>query len=172
MLEFIIEYRDDAQHAVSLALGLAAWRWGGNPERAVAIVFVSLFTLPNMIIPHVMGSAFLFIQGGMFYAAVDIVAAIAFTAIALNANRNYTLWIAGFQLVATSAHGVRIVIDAVTPMAHAVMVIGPSYFQLLILAIGLWRHVKREKRFGEYRDWRISHAEVDFASMAKRRTDP
>ncbi|MDJ0642103.1 MAG: hypothetical protein QNJ15_04745 [Erythrobacter sp.] len=171
-MDFILQYRDEAQHAFSIALALAAWRWGGNPERIVAIVFVVLFTLPNRMIPLFTGSAFLFVEGGMFYAAVDVIAAIAFTAVALNANRNYTLWIAGFQLVAASAHGVRYVTDAVTDLAHAVMVIGPSYFQLMIMTVGLIRHIKRKNRYGEYRDWRISHSDIDFSTLARKRTDP
>ncbi|MFL0355640.1 hypothetical protein ACI5KX_04095 [Erythrobacter sp. GH1-10] len=156
MLELIVEYRDDAQHIASILLGLAMWRWGGAPEKIVALTFVVLFTLPNMITGFVSGGALLFIEGGTFYAGIDVVAAVIFVAVALNANRNYTLWIAGFQLVATFSHAVRFMVDVVSPLAHAMMVIGPSYFQLILMTAGLVRHIRREKRHGSYRDWRIT----------------
>lgn len=142
-------------------------RWGAGPERAVAVVFIGLFTVPAILFELLDGRILLFSGGGLMYASVDIVAAIAFIVIALNANRNYTLWIAGFQLVAMSAHGVRYVTDAVTPLAHAVMVIGPSYFQLVLMAVGLIRHVKRRRRFGDYRDWRMVRPELDLSALRK-----
>lgn len=156
MFQLVVEYRDEAQHIASLLLALAMWKWGGVPDRMLALTFVSLFTLPNMIIGFVSGGALFFIEGGTLYAAIDILAAFIFVGIALNANRNYTLWIAGFQLVAAVSHAVRFMVDVVTPLAHAMMVIGPSYFQLILMAVGLIRHVRRKKRYGEYRDWRIS----------------
>ncbi|QUL37802.1 hypothetical protein [Erythrobacter sp. JK5] len=166
MFELFVEYRDVAQWLISIVLGFAMFRWGSAPERFVAAVFVGLFTLPIIVFEVILGIPLLYAAGGLYYASIDIVAAIAFTVIAVNANRNYTLWIAGFQLVAMSAHGVRFVTEAVTPLAHAVMVIGPSYFQLALMAVGLFRHVSRSKRYGEYRDWRVPRREIKLAMVA------
>ncbi|MDA9918626.1 hypothetical protein N9D37_01945, partial [Erythrobacter sp.] len=90
-----------------------------------------------------------------FYIAIDIIACVAFVLIALNANRNYPLWLAGFQVVALAAHMVRGLVDSVSPLAYAILVIGPSYFQLILMLVGLIRHIRREKKHGEYRDWRV-----------------
>ncbi|MBD2840805.1 hypothetical protein [Erythrobacter rubeus] len=155
MLEVIFENRALAQQFVSILLGLAMLRWGGAPERAVACVFVGLLILPIVVIEAITGDALIFAGGGVYFATMDTVTAIAFTMIALYANRNYTLWIAGFQVVAASAHAVRFAVDVVTPLAHAVLVIGPSYFQIILMALGLFRHIRRKKLYGEYRDWRV-----------------
>jgi hypothetical protein len=165
--EAFVEYRALFQHIVSLLLLAAMLRWGAAPERSVAVTFVGLFVLPILILEPLVGRALILVDGGLYYAAIDIVAAIAFIVIALNANRNYALWLAGFQLVAVSAHGVRYVTDAVSPIAHATMVIAPSYLQLLFMAIGLIRHVQREKRYGKYRDWRAPRREIDFAALTR-----
>lgn len=167
MFDLLIEHRAIAQHIASVFLMLAMLRWGGAPERAVVLVFVVLFTLPVVIFQLFAGYALFFAAGGVFYASVDIIAATAFILIALNANRNYTLWLAGFQVVAASAHAVRYLVEVVTPLAHAIMVIGPGYFQLILMLIGLVRHIRRQNRYGEYRDWRIP-----LASLFKRRPIP
>lgn len=88
------------------------------------------------------------------FTGIDMLAAVLFTGIALNANRNYPLWIAGFQLVAVGAHIVKALVDGVSPLAVAVLVIGPSYFQILLLMGGFVRHAQRQRRFGRYREWR------------------
>jgi cytochrome c biogenesis protein CcdA len=91
-----------------------------------------------------------------FYVLLDLAAAALFITVALNANRNYPLWIAGFQLVALGAHVVKAVPDTSSTLGIAILVIGPSYFQLLLLLGGFIRHRRRERRFGPYREWRTS----------------
>ncbi|MBV7266064.1 hypothetical protein [Erythrobacter ani] len=155
MFELILEYRVEAQRVVSVLILLAALRWGGAPERAAAATFVLFFTLPLTAFEFFAGGPLIFSGIRIVYVALDIFALTAFLAIALNANRNYPLIIAGFQVVALVAHLVRGIVDTVSPLAYAVLVIGPSYFQLVLLACGLALHVRRRKRFGPYRDWRV-----------------
>ncbi|WP_051221094.1 hypothetical protein [Erythrobacter cryptus] len=155
MLEWLSLYRADAQYIASFALGLAVLRFGAGPERAAGLVFVGLLIVPAML-TRLTGQdiALLFGNLAWLYTLFDIVAAAAFIAIALKANRSYTLWLAGFQLVALSAHVVRGLVDAVSPLAYAILAIGPSYGQLLVLAGGLLFHCLRLRRYGPYRDWR------------------
>ncbi|MEL6530625.1 MAG: hypothetical protein AAFQ27_11735 [Pseudomonadota bacterium] len=169
MLDLLIEYRDEAQRVVSLLLGLAMLRWGGAPERAIALVFLGIITVPVIATGFLVSESLILSDLGVLYAALDIIAAIAFVIIALNANRNYPLWIAGFQLVAAAAHLVRGFIDSITPIAYAVMVIGPSYFQLMLMAAGLYRHIQRKKHYGEYRSWRPSPNKIALPSAPEGR---
>lgn len=155
-VEFLNAYRASAQHIVSLLLAAAIWRWGGGPERWLISVFLGTMVLP-IYAARVLGQDALAVGAfSGFYAPLDVIAAALFVTIALQANRNYPLWIAGFQLVALGAHVVEWVFVSATPLAIAILVIGPSYCQLLLLIGGFVRHVLRERRFGPYRGWRAT----------------
>lgn len=173
MLELLNLYRADAQYVVSLALGLAVLRYGGGPERAVGLVLVGIVVMPAMVARLTgLTNAMLFGDLAWIYVLLDAIAAVAFIAIALKANRAYPLWVAGFQLVSMSAHLVRRLVDTVSPLAYAVLAIGPSYGQLLLLLGGLIFHILRRRRHGPYRDWRLSPPLPGWNALADRRREP
>ncbi|MFL0670495.1 MAG: hypothetical protein ACJLS3_03395 [Erythrobacter sp.] len=157
ILEFLNAYRFDLQYIASILLGLAMWRWGGGPERGMAILFTGIMMAPAALFRIYAQRIMLFGDFATVYVAIDVVVLVGFMAIALNANRTYPLWVAGFQLVAVGSHIVRGLVDAVSPIAYAVLAIGPSYCQLAVLLAGLLRHRRRVRRFGAYRDWRDGH---------------
>lgn len=156
LLAFFNAYRASAQHLAAFLLAGAAWRWGGAPERWLSAAFLATMVLPIYVlrwlypIPTMDGPVL------QFRLLFDGIATVVFVGIALRANRNYPLWIAGFQLVALGAYMVKVVAEGVSQMALAILIIGPSYCQLLLLIAGLLRHVRRERRFGAYRAWRIT----------------
>ncbi len=154
--EFFNAYRASAQHVASLLLAAAVWRWGGAPERWIMGIFLATMVVPIYAARLFGLSAYEHGPAASTAFLIDLVAAVLFVAIALNANRNYPLWIAGFQLVAVGAHLVGAMVESVSPLAIAVLVIGPSYFQLLLLFAGFVRHTLRERRFGRYREWRVA----------------
>jgi hypothetical protein len=156
-LELFNAYRAPAQHLTSVLLAAAIWRWGGSPERWLIGIFVATMVLPIYIHQWLGGGgAFEVGPHAAFATLLDIVAAALFVGVALNANRNYPLWIAGFQLVAVGAHLVQALVGSVSPVAVAILVIGPSYCQLLLLFAGFVRHMLRQRRFGQYREWRVT----------------
>lgn len=156
MIELLNDYRVPAHHLTSLVLAVAIWRWGGGPERWLIAVFITTMVAPMYLVYWFgIGAAETSAFAGA-YVALDLLAAGLFVLIALNANRNYPLWVAGFQLVAVVAHLVKALIDSISPLAYAVLVIGPSYCQLLVLLGGFVRHRLRERRFGPYREWRVA----------------
>ena len=157
ILDFLNAYRADLQYIASFVLGLAMWRWGAGPERGMAILFAGVLILPAVLFRFFLNGALLFSSYGLVYVALDVIALLGFAAIALNANRNYPLWVAGFQIVAVGSHVVRGMVDSVSPIAYMVLVVGPSYCQLVLLAAGLLRHRARQARFGPYREWRSGH---------------
>lgn len=149
-------YRSLAQQMVSFALAAAIWRWGGGPERWMIGIFITTMVLPVYVIWALGLQA---VENGPYAPLVflvDAIAAALYIAIALHANRNYPLWVAGFQVVSVVAHMAKVMVDSVSPLAFAVLVIGPSYGQLLAIAGGFIRHVLRERRFGLYREWRLT----------------
>ena len=154
MLELFNTYRGDAQHIISVLMALAIWRWGAAPERWLIGLFVATMVFPVRLFDWFdLGNVAL---GPHAWAcvALDIAAGIGFVAVALNANRNYPLWVAGFQLVAISAHAVKVLIDAVSPLAYLILASGPSYCQLVLIFGGFVRHRMRLSTFGPYRAWR------------------
>lgn len=156
MLELLAsEYRILAQDILALTLCLLALIWGGGPERAVAATWLIVFELANWIHEWVLGLGIRLTDVDVFLAAMDAIAGVLWITIALYANRNYTLWIAGMQLLAMTAHLARGLVEAVSPIAYLVMVVAPGWFQLVLLGVGLTRHVLRKRKYGPYRDWRI-----------------
>lgn len=155
-LEFFNSYRVTLQHLASLLLAAAIWRWGGGPERWLMVIFLASMVLPVYPIRWLRESSGDASEHLQVWLIIDVIATGLFIAIALNANRNYPLWIAGFQLVALVAHAVEAMVDAVSSLALAVLMIGPSYCILLVLTGGFVRHLLRERRFGPYREWRLT----------------
>ena len=157
ILEFLNTYRADLQYAASLLVGLALWRGGGGPERSLAILFTGVIMAPAIIFRLTASGTMIFGVFAPLYAVLDVIALVGFVLVALNANRNYPLWIAGLQIVAVGAHLVKGLVDGVSPIAYVVLAVGPSYCQLALLVAGLLRHRARLRRFGPYRDWRPGH---------------
>jgi hypothetical protein len=156
-LEIFNAYRAPAQHLASVLLAAAIWRWGGSPERWLIGIFICTMVLPVWVLRWLGYSGALEVgPTAVIVMLIDLCAAILFVGVALRANRNYPLWIAGFQLVALGAHMVNMITDSVSPLAIALLAIGPSYCQLLLLLAGFVRHTRRERRFGHYRAWRIA----------------
>lgn len=156
LVEFLNTYRAPAQHFVAILLAAAMWRWGGAPERWLGAVFVATMVATVYVLNSLFPARKLDDPWFMYRMMVDVVAAVTFIAIALKANRNYPLWIAGFQLVSLGAYLVKAVAPDVSQLALVILIIGPSYCQLLVLFGGFVRHLRRERRFGPYRDWRIT----------------
>lgn len=154
MLDLFNAYRGDVQHIASVFLALAIWRLGGAPERWLIAIFVATMVIPVRAFEWLHMGQIAFGTYAWAYVALDIVAGIGFVAVALNANRNYPLWVAGFQLVAISAHAVKVLVDTVSPLAYLILASGPSYCQLALILGGFVRHRMRLRTFGPYRAWR------------------
>lgn len=137
-----------------IVTSLAIWK-GDGPEKSVAVVILVMF-LAGRIYPAWTGVGITLVSVDYFSAALDAVVAVALVAIALYANRMYTLWIAGLQIIAVSAHLARGVIDAMTPIAYVILFVLPSYFQIIALGMGLLAHRRRLKAYGPYKAWRNS----------------
>ncbi|GGD99560.1 hypothetical protein GCM10011515_19240 [Tsuneonella deserti] len=136
------------------ALALAAWRWGAGPERITAGILV-WFQAADGVNHAVLDISRSFaINTG--HVVIDLVGAAVAIAVALYANRIYTLWFAAFQLLAVFAHLAREMASQVAPLAYGLLYTGPSYFQILLLAGGIWLHRRRVRRHGPYRSWRGS----------------
>lgn len=140
------------QIAAIACLVLAACRWGAGPERILAGVLV-WFQAADAV-NHALVAAERGYTVDTGHIVIDAVAAAIALAVALYANRIYALWFAAFQLIAMFAHLAREIAAGVAPLAYGILFTGPSYFQIALLAGGIWFHRRRVRRFGPYRSWR------------------
>lgn len=158
MLELLAsEYRIVAQDILAVTLCLAALALGGGPERAVALTWLVVFQLGDWAYDLMVETSPALAEVYPFPVPIDVCAGLMLIGIALYANRNYTLFIAGMQVLAVTAHFVRSVFEAVSPVTFNAMVVAPGWLMLIFFGIGLTRHILRKRKFGAYRDWRIPH---------------
>ena len=156
MLElFASEYRPLVQDALAYSICLAAFIWGAGPERAIAAVWLIFFEVTGLLYDGLVEPAYQLETIDLFLATTDVCVGLLWIVIAVHANRNYPLFMAALQLLVVSAHVARGLIEAIAPIAYAVMVIAPGWRQLLLLATGRARHLRRKRRYGAYRDWRV-----------------
>lgn len=134
---------------------VAAFKVGDEPERIVAAALMGMliFSGINLIL---FDHSPLSTNIDLGFFIIDGLTAAVLIAVALKANRIYTLWMAGFQIIALLAHFARGLTEAISPIAYVILVVGPSYFQIIILTFGIWLHHRRVRRHGTYRPWRTS----------------
>ncbi len=167
MIELIqaAEVRNLVQDILVLLLVFVAICWGRWPERLAIATWIFCFEIPTLIYREFLGFEVLLTGVDPYMAGKDIAAAAAWITLALFANRNYTLWVAGVQLLAFGAHVAQAMIEAISPIGFTVLVVAPGWLQLIILAVGFTRHILRKRKYGAYRDWRISRAPISFEAF-------
>lgn len=162
--DFIGAHLADIQNIIFVSLLFALWRWGGGPERGLAIVFCSTIVAPSLVFQTLSDGIADLGAFSLFFGLADTAALAGLILVALNANRIYPLLITAFQVVAVSAHLVKGTVDQVSPGAHMVLAAAPGFCQVALLLAGLVQHRIRLSRFGSYRDWRFGH---DLRRVAK-----
>lgn len=169
MLELLAsEYRLVAQNLLAFSLIVIAFIWGGGPERAVAATWLIVFEIIGRI-RRLLVEDLQLADVDFYLATADLVAGACWITIALYANRNYTLWIAGLQILAMLAHFARGIAESISPIGYLTMVVAPGWFQLFFLGGGLIFHLRRVRRFGSYRDWRVGSFPDIWQSALSRR---
>lgn len=155
MLNAIWEAKVTYQEIVLLGLvALAAWR-GAAPERSVAGIFVWLFVsdrLYHLLVPsgwHGTGV-------DLGHLAIDLSATGMAWVLALKANRVYPLCFGALQLAALIAHLSVGLNPSLKLGTYGIVMIAPSYLQMVVFALGLAFHYRRQAKFGPYPSWRES----------------
>lgn len=132
-----------------LTAGFALFK-GGRPERLVALLFL-LGTACSMAFRVPYETRFGMINLEVWI--VDLAMLISLTAIALYAERFWTIWMSSFQLVQVISHLPELLIPKLLPSVHILIISLWAYPMFALLLIGTWRHVKRESVFGKERSW-------------------
>jgi hypothetical protein len=127
-----------------------AWRKGGAPERAVALILL-VGTFLTALAASLPAVSYDTVEIGILL--VDIVAFLALFGVALFAERFWPMCIAGLQLVGLAGHLAMSTQPGLLPWAYAFILSIWSYPMLALLALGTWRHVHRQRRDGAEPDW-------------------
>ena len=125
------------------AVAILAWRRGGQPERQAATVLVAMLLINAAYLVFDGGADY--VDVGTFHVFNDGWALAAILAIALTADRFWTLWLAALQVIAALAHFVRMADVTVHPMVYAIMIRAPYWCQIGVLAWGTWNFDRRRK---------------------------
>lgn len=160
MFDFIFQNRATIQYVAIAFLLVSCLIWGRGPERLAAVV-LSAMPLLAIVYYYGLGSQLHLTRTDVYNAIIQIVFAIALIAIALCANRIYTLWMAAFQVVVVMVHLVRNLLPTTAETAYFILSVAPSYGLVASLALGLGFHIVRERRFGPYRSWRTKLPKID-----------
>lgn len=135
----------DIQIVLLLTVFAAAVRWAGWPERAAALVALGSHALDRYYHWGIGGQGS-YQQVDLGHLAIDIYLLAGLLAIALRADRQWTLWAAGAQIVALLSHPVRLVSGEVAELAYAVMIRAPSWLQIALLYAGVAFVALRRRR--------------------------
>ena len=150
MLPVLSQYSVAIFFALSLfTIGWAGWR-GGAPEKATAaamgylvIVQASAYAIKQ---PR-------YLEVDEISLLVDLCMVVCLFCIALFANRMWPLYAAAMQLLALFFHTSRAIAPDVVGYAYSLLKSGPTGMVTLILLFGTIFHQRRQKRYGDYRQW-------------------
>ena len=126
---------------------------GGPPERIGAAIFASAYIL-SLIAAASGGARYDWVEVGVF--AVDVGMLLALLALALVANRFWTLWVAALQIIGTAGHAVKLADPELMRSGYAIALALWSYPMWLLLVLGTWNHRRRLARNGVDPSWSTS----------------
>lgn len=127
----------------------ALWR-GGAPERIAAIIFICGY-IATVAFQSPMKNRFHDLELGVFI--VDGAVLVALVIVAIFANRYWTIWVAGFQIIQTLSHLPRLLVPDILPQAYGEMISFWGYPMVVILMAGTYRHQGRLKQKGTDVPW-------------------
>lgn len=126
---------------------------GGEPEKAAMLSQLAAAVLTIAAI-HVLPHSATFGSFALALGLVDLGLLVALTAIALRANRLWTIVLAGLQLSTMVVHLSKVLFPALPAASYGIFAQFWAWPMLLTTAVGTYRHAMRVRRFGAERDWK------------------
>jgi hypothetical protein len=133
------------------SVSLYAMFRGGSPERSATAAYFSVWVFDKLIHLSVPVE---YAEMDPWYFLLDLIAWIAFLAIALRAKRFWPLWIVAVQTISMVAHMAKLMDVSIVPRAYYIMQVASSYPILISFAIGTYCHQRRLKANGTDPAWR------------------
>jgi hypothetical protein len=111
--------------------------WQGRRDERIAATVCLLGSIGSSFVLSPWRMRYSNVEFGL--AAIDIIALVIFTAVALRSTRFWPLWVAGLQLTTSVAHLMKAVELDLMPQAYAAALRFWIYPILLIIVVGTWR---------------------------------
>lgn len=122
-----------------------AFARGGRPERQIAATLCAMAAL-DLGFHSVTGAAGEYGKVDAFHTLNDLWALAAMLAVALRADRFWTLWVAAFQLIAALSHLVRFLDVEMLRIVYAIIIRAPFWMQIMLVGLGTWGTARRSRR--------------------------
>lgn len=146
------------QVLIPLVVFLTGCGWcysrGGPPERIAAAIIV-VWVVADVLY-HLLFGPSGFKEVDPVHVVLDGGELVAIVWVALHANRMWPLWAAAAQLICVCGHLVAYLNEGGMRRAYWALTQLPPYIQLLALLLGAFAHVRRKRRLGAYRSWRLA----------------
>jgi hypothetical protein len=131
---------------------LYALKRGGGPERAAALVFISM-TISDPFVHALTPHNYAKLDPGHFI--IDFLGWCALLIIALRAERLWPLWVSSLQTISLIAHIAKFLDYSIHPFVYAIMQVASSYPLLLLLMLGTYHHQMRLRQKGNDPSWSL-----------------
>lgn len=129
------------------ALLIAAWRWGGGPEKTAATMYTTAAVASILVLP---GGARPFVNVAWAMLVVDFALAGGLIWLALTADRFWPLPSAAFQALSCLGHIEKILEPTSLSLGYQLLAQASTYPTLLLLGLGIWRQRQRNRREAPY----------------------
>lgn len=118
---------------------------GGKPEKQIAAVLCAMAAL-DLGFHTITGAAGEYGEVDTFHAFNDLWSLAAMLAVALRAERFWTLWVAAFQLIAALSHLIRFLDLEMLRIVYAIVIRAPFWMQIMLVGLGTWNFAHRSSR--------------------------
>lgn len=120
---------------------LAAFRWGGRPERAVSLLFLAAL-LGTSVVLKFYAEPFAAIPAAL--VAIDGAVLAGLVVAAMSSRRGWLIWATVFQIIATIGHLSRLMVPDLSRLAYGLMEGASGWPALLALMIGICQCRRRD----------------------------
>jgi hypothetical protein len=152
----------------ALLFTLSLYRKAAAPERILSGLLCAM-VVTDRLYHAISPVAIVWRNTDLVHMGIDAAMLACTCVVALHANRVYPLWIGGAQIIAMSGHVYRLMLTQIHEFAYDMMVMMPSYVQLVAMALGLAFHMSRRRKLGTYPSWRRSSSPTPAAAARTSR---
>jgi hypothetical protein len=123
---------------------------GGSPEK-IGAAMMAVGSVTTIVVLSFVGVSITSVEYGVLL--IDSVFLVALSALAIRADRYWPLWVTALQLLTVAAHVAKLIEPNMIFQAYIFLMVVWSYPQILLIALGTWRHQKRLRASGWDRAW-------------------